>query len=185
MSVRRSLSNPLHVTWVQVNFDAIVKQGTNRNKTVFTKLSDMKVRHSIGFRSIHPIFLNQYRLDAPASSLVLLLPLLSFFHSPNSFLPLFPSPSLSQEREADEDVLAKPTAEEETEAAAKTRRALEAIIGTKVAAARPTQIAGKPVRKSLAIREESGRCRCGKPVRGWGVGGGGGLMLGFVESCLG
>jgi hypothetical protein len=66
--------------------------------------------------------------------------------SPNPFLLFFPSSSLSQEREADEDVLAKPTAEEETEAAAKTRRALEAIIGTKVAAARPTQIAGKPVR---------------------------------------
>jgi hypothetical protein len=27
----------------KVNFDAIVKQGTNRNKTVFTKLADMKV----------------------------------------------------------------------------------------------------------------------------------------------
>jgi hypothetical protein len=59
-----------------VNFDAIVKQGTNRNKTVFTKLSDMKVRQSFAFRSTHPIFLNQHRLDAPASSLVLLLTLL-------------------------------------------------------------------------------------------------------------
>lgn len=48
-------------------------------------------------------------------------------------------------------MLAKPTAEEETEAAAKTRRALEAIIGTKVAAARPTQIAGKPVSSLFSV----------------------------------
>jgi hypothetical protein len=129
------------VSWVQVNFDAIVKQGTNRNKTVFTKLSDMKVRRPIGSTHIHPFLgiRSSRRLPPCFSSFPPSLPFFSFSNS---------SPSLSQEREADEDVLAKPTAEEETEAAAKTRRALEAIIGTKVAAARPTQIAGKPVSKS-------------------------------------
>lgn len=56
---------------MQVNFDAIVKQGTNRNKTVFTKLSDMKVRQVSG---VLTLFLESDRLDAPASSLLPSLP---------------------------------------------------------------------------------------------------------------
>ena len=74
----------------KVNFDAIVKQGTNRNKIVFSKLADMKGG------------------------------------------------------EASEDLLTKPSAEEEAEQAAKTKNALEALIGGKIAAARPVQLAKTP-----------------------------------------
>jgi SNW domain-containing protein 1 len=73
-----------------VNFDAIVKQGTNRNKIVHSKLSDLKGG------------------------------------------------------EGSEDLLAKPSAEEEAEQAAKTKNALEALIGGKIAAARPVQHAKNP-----------------------------------------
>lgn len=74
----------------KVNFDAIVKQGTNRNKIVHSKLSDMRGG------------------------------------------------------DADENVLSKPTPEEEAEQAAKTKSALEALIGGKIAAARPVQLAKAP-----------------------------------------
>ena len=74
----------------KVNFDAIVKQGTNRNKIVFSKLSDIKGG------------------------------------------------------EANDDLLSKPTPEEEAAQAAKTKNALELLIGGKIAAARPVQLAKNP-----------------------------------------
>lgn len=74
----------------EVNFDAIVKQGTNRNKIVFSKLSDMKGG------------------------------------------------------DVNQDVLSKPTPEEEAAQAAKTKNALELLIGGKIAAARPVQLAKNP-----------------------------------------
>lgn len=107
----------------KVNFDAIVKQGTNRNKTVLTKLSDMKVRGEEGCRHAGGLGLMQV-VTLMAACLLLDGRLLAGL----------------QEREADQDALAKPSEEEESEAAAKTRKALEAIIGSKVAAARPTHI---------------------------------------------
>jgi SNW domain-containing protein 1 len=110
----------------KVNFDAIVKQGTNRNKTVFSKMSDLKVRcqpdgstRAVGGLSA--------RLVRQCSC-------------GNTFRSLCDE----QEKEGDEDVLAKPTAEEEAEATAKTKAKLEALIGGKVAAARPVQVAKTP-----------------------------------------
>lgn len=79
-----------------VNFDAIVKQGSNRNKIVHSKLSDLKGG------------------------------------------------------EGSEDLLAKPSAEEEAEQAAKTKNALEALIGGKIAAARPVQHAKNPAMQEAA-----------------------------------
>jgi SNW domain-containing protein 1 len=67
----------------EVKYDAIVKQGSNRDRTVYTSLKDMKAK------------------------------------------------------EGDSEKLRLPSAEEEEEAAAKTRAALEGIIGAKVAASKP------------------------------------------------
>jgi SNW domain-containing protein 1 len=67
----------------EVKYDAIVKQGTNRDRTVYTSLKDMKAK------------------------------------------------------EGDSEALRMPSSEEEEAAAAKTRAALEGIIGAKVAASKP------------------------------------------------
>jgi len=74
----------------EVKYDAIVKQGTNRDRTVYTSLADIKAK------------------------------------------------------EGDEEKLRLPSAQEEMEAAEKTRQALEGIIGAKVAASKPFTVPTAP-----------------------------------------